>query len=257
MAEPLREIGGYRTVRPVASAACGNLLLGSLDASAFEWLRPHLEPVPLNQGHVVVGQDEPIAFVCFPEAGVTSVTDVLPDGGRVEVALIGRDGMINSHLLLGCEQASHEVLVQIGGGRSLRVPAKIFEEFCARYPSAHRLFLRFIHALSIQTSRTLASNLRDPAARRLSRWLLMCHDRIDGDELQLLHENIGRMLGVRRATVTDTLHVLEGHGAVRSKRGRITVRDRRVLEELAGGSYGSAETHYRKLVAPFGKAAPA
>jgi hypothetical protein len=81
----------------------------------------------------------------------------------------------------------------------------------------------------------------------------MCHDRIDGDEIQLMHEHIGRMLGVRRATVTDTLHVLEGHGALRSKRGRITVRNRTLLEELAGASYGSAETHYRNLIAPFGK----
>ena len=254
MAEPLRGSEHYQKVQPVTSATCGNLLLRSLSPEAFDWLRPHLEPVPLNQGHVVIGQGEPITFVCFPEAGVTSVADVLPDGSRVEVALVGRDGMTNSQLLLGCEQASHETLVQIGGGRSLRVEAEVFGAFCARHLSAHRLFLRFIHALSLQTARTLASNLRDPTAKRLSRWLLMCHDRIDGDEIQLMHEHIGRMLGVRRATVTDTLHVLEGHGALRSKRGRITVRHRGILEELAGASYGSAETHYRNLIAPFGKA---
>jgi hypothetical protein len=85
----------------------------------------------------------------------------------------------------------------------------------------------------------------------------MCHDRIDGDEIQLNHECIGRMLGVRRATVTDTLHVLEGGGAIGSSRGRIWVRDRALLEACAGPSYGFAETQYRKLIAPFGKGAAA
>jgi hypothetical protein len=82
----------------------------------------------------------------------------------------------------------------------------------------------------------------------------MCHDRIDGDEIRLMHEHIGRMLGVRRATVTDTLHVLEGRLAIRNTRGSIVVRDRRVLEELAGHSYGFAEAHYRRLIGPFSRA---
>ena len=256
MAEPLRGAGHYQRVQPVTSACCGNLLLRSLTHEAFAWLRPHLEPVPLNKGHVIVAQDDPITFVCFPESGVTSVADVMPDGTRIEVALIGRDGMTNSQLLLGCDRAAYEASVQIGGGRSLRLEADILREFCARHPSAHRLFLRFIHALSVQTARTLASSLRDSTEKRLSRWLLMCHDRIEGDEIQLAHRHIGRMLGIRRATVTDTLHVLEGHSAVRSTRCRITICNRQLLEELAGDSYGVAEATYRRLVGSFGKDVP-
>jgi CRP-like cAMP-binding protein len=234
---------------------CGNGLLRSLAPDEFSFLQPHLEPVVLDDGRIIVAQDDPIAFVYFPEAGVISVADVMMDGTRIELALIGRDGMTNSQLLLGCEQAPHEAVVQTGGGRALRLAAEILLEFCVRYPAAGKLFLRFIHALSIQTARTMASNLRDSSEQRLSRWLLMCHDRIDGDDIQLLHQNLGRMLGVRRATVTDTLHILEGHGAVRSKRGRITVRDRARLEQIAGSSYGFAEEHYRKVIGPFGKRA--
>jgi CRP-like cAMP-binding protein len=126
-------------------------------------------------------------------------------------------------------------------------------EFTARHASARHLFLRFIHALSVQTARTLASNVRDSAEKRLSRWLLMCHDRVDADEIRLGHEPIGRMLGVRRATVTDTLHLLESHQAIKSSRGRIVIRNRERLEQLAGDSYGFAEMHYRRAVGPFGK----
>jgi DNA-binding MarR family transcriptional regulator len=81
----------------------------------------------------------------------------------------------------------------------------------------------------------------------------MAHDRLPGDEIALRHEDIGNMLGVRRASVTDTLHMLEGAGAIRSSRGRLTVRSRAVLEELAGDSYGFPEAQYRRLIAPFGK----
>jgi CRP-like cAMP-binding protein len=231
----------------------GNLLLRSLAPDDLAHLKPHLEPVSLDEGHVIVTQGERITFVCFPECGVTSLSDVQGDGSRVEVALIGRDGMTNSQLLLGCDQAPHEALVQIGGGRSLRLSAFKLHDFCRERPNAHAVFLRYIHALSVQTARTLASNLRDGAEKRLARWLLMCHDRIDGDEIRLIHENIGRMLGVRRATVTDTLHLLEGRMAIRNTRGRILVRNRGLLEELAGDSYGFAEAHYRRVIGPFGR----
>jgi CRP-like cAMP-binding protein len=227
-----------------------------LSEADYKALEPHLQPVPLQEGVVIAAQNEPITFVCFPECGVTSVADVQADGTRVEVALIGREGMTNSQLLLGCQEAPHEAVVLIGNGRSLRLEGAVLRDFCRDHPNAHSLFLRFVHALSVQTTRTLASNLRDATEKRLSRWLLMCHDRSDGDEIYLQHDHIARMLGVRRATVTDTLHVLEGHLAVRSTRGCIVIRNRVLLEAIASHSYGSAEEHYRRLIGPFGRLAP-
>ncbi len=243
--------GGWR--KAASPSRPRNLLLRALSEADYEAMRPHLQPVALNEGTIIVGQGEPITFVCFPECGVTSVADVQADGTRVEVALVGREGMTNSQLLLGCEQAPHEAMVQIGNGSSLRLEASALRTLCHECPAVQALFLRFVHALAVQTARTLASNLRDTTEKRLSRWLLMCHDRVEGDEVPLSHENIGRMLGVRRATVTDTLHILEGHGAIRCTRGLIVVRHRKRLEELAGSSYGFAEAHYSSLIAPFGK----
>ena len=75
---------------------------------------------------------------------------------------------------------------------------------------------------------------------RLARWLLMCHDRVDGDDIQITHDFLSMMLGVRRAGVTTTIHILEGNGLIRAKRGVITVLDRDKLEELADNAYGLA-----------------
>ena len=84
---------------------------------------------------------------------------------------------------------------------------------------------------------------------RLARWILMVQDRVDRDELLLTHEFLSMMLGVRRPGVTSATHALEGMGSIRAKRGRITVRDREKLLELAGDAYQVAEDEYGRLVA--------
>ena len=238
-----------------SSFRSSNLLLGALEEDDLAFLEPRLEPVTPVEGEVLVRQGDPIGFVYFPQGGVISLADVAADDSKLEVALVGREGMINAQLLLGCRQVPQEAFVQIGGGEALRLAAHDLEALCARSPLAQGLFLRFVHALSVQATKTLASKARDTVVKRLSRWLLMCHDRIDGDEINLIHQDIGRLLGVRRATITDTLHIMEGLGALRNTRGRIVLRDRARLEQLAGGTYGFAESEYRDLIGPFGKSA--
>lgn len=230
-----------------------NLLLRSLSGSDRSYIWPRLERVPLNAGHVIVARGEPITFVCFPECGVTSIAEVLTDGKRVEVALVGREGMTNSQLLLGCEEASHEASVQVGGGSSLRLLAPDLRSLCERSPAAHALLLRYVHTLATQSSGALASNAIHSVEQRLARWLLMCHDRVEGDEIALTHDCVSRMLGVRRASVTEAIQLLEGKSALRNTRGRIVIRHRERLKEIAGEAYGSAEGQYCKLIAPFGK----
>ena len=81
----------------------------------------------------------------------------------------------------------------------------------------------------------------------------MCHDRTDGDDIYLTHEFIGMMIAAQRSGVTLTLHVLEGYGAIKSSRGKVTVMNRSLLAETAGDSYGAPEACYRETIAPFGK----
>ena len=88
---------------------------------------------------------------------------------------------------------------------------------------------------------------------RLARWLLMCHDRIDGDEIALTHEFMGMMISAERSNVTVTLHILEGAGMIRSQRGRVIIRDRDKLEDLAADNYGMPEAEYRHLIGPIGR----
>ena len=135
----------------------------------------------------------------------------------------------------------------------MRISSAALLEACDKSATLRALLLRFVQAFTIQLGRTIVSNLVDPVERRLSRWLLMNHDRLNGDDIELTHQQIGVMIGVRRASVTDALHLLEGDGVIRGRRGCVTVRDRARLREIAGENYGFAEAEYRRLIGPFGK----
>lgn len=229
-----------------------NLLLRCLVASDRELLAPHFEPFRTNEGEVLISQGARIAFLVFPQDGVVSLSDRCADGSGVQVALLGREGMINAQLLLGCSHAPYEAVAELGEVNALRLDADILRALVARSPAALALFLRFVHAHSVHMTRMLAANRRD-VVERLARWLLMCHDRIDGDRLNLVHRHLARMLGVRRATVTDAVHMLESFGALRSTRGLIQVRNRALLESAAGSSYRLTDETYRQTIAPFGR----
>ncbi len=100
----------------------------------------------------------------------------------------------------------------------------------------------------MQVAHTALSHGSYTLEERLARWLLMCHDRLDGYDLPLVHEFLSMMLGVRRSGVTIAIQTLEGTGAIKGTRGHIVVRDRDKLEETANGSYGVPEAEYEKII---------
>jgi len=115
------------------------------------------------------------------------------------------------------------------------------------------MLLRYVQTLLVQTAQSTATNASHRVESRLARWLLMCHDRIDGDEIALTHEFMSMMISADRSGVTVTLHILEGAGMIWSKRGRVIIRNRELLEDLAGDGYGVPEAEYSRLIGPLGK----
>ncbi|RYY06288.1 MAG: helix-turn-helix domain-containing protein [Alphaproteobacteria bacterium] len=117
------------------------------------------------------------------------------------------------------------------------------------------MLLRYVQTVLVQSAQSTATNVTHRIEGRLARWLLMCHDRIDGDEIALTHEFMGMMISADRSNVTVTLHILEGAGMIRAKRGRVIILDRDKIEELAGDGYGVPEAEYRQLIGPLGRSA--
>jgi CRP-like cAMP-binding protein len=213
----------------------------------FALLRPHLEPVRLDVETVLQQPGRPIQHAYFVQDGLFSV--IARNAGRrqIEVGHIGWEGMCGVSLAHGVDRSAHLVVVQVQA-HALRMEAGDLQACMAASASLRDLLLRFSYAFLAQVAHTALANGTYAVKERLARWLLMCHDRVEGDDLPLTHERLALMLGVRRPGVTVALHLLEGTGAVRSARGVITVLDRDALEALAGGCYGAPEAEYERLL---------
>lgn len=232
---------------PIPSAPIRNQLLSRLSAADFEAVFPRLEHVDLPVKTALEKVNEPIQHVYFMETGLGSVVAINNSGQRLEVGIVGREGMSGSTVILGADSSPHETFIQVAGS-GYRMGSEDLHAAMRASPPLQAMLMRYVQAFAVQTAHTALANGRSKLEERLSRWLLMCHDRLGSDEVPLTHEFLALMLGVRRSGVTLALHILEGRGLIRSKRSRILVVDRDGLEESAGGSYGVPESEYRRLI---------
>jgi CRP-like cAMP-binding protein len=231
-----------------------NLLLRALAPPDFALLQPSLERIQLCRGYSLFRGGEPIEHLHFLEGGVGSIVS-REAGEDVEIGLVGREGFSGVPVLLGSDRTPDDGFIQIDDSSALRIEVGAALEAVAASPELRALLLRYVHVLSVQAGRTAAANASYELPQRLARWLLMCHDRVDGDALVLTHEFMAMMLAVRRSGVTVTLHFIEGTGAIAARRGVVHIIDRVRLEAIAAESYGVPELEYCRLIAPFGRSA--
>lgn len=204
--------------------------------------------VDLPQRKSLIRPNEPIANCYFLETGVASVTSTSREGKQAEIGLIGSEGMIDVGVLLGSPTTPLEVFVQIPGSGHV-VPSADLTALLADSPHARSVMLSFAHTLLVQVSQSLLATVTLTLDGRLSRWLLMSSDRSRSETFPMTHEFLSLMLGVRRAGVTDTLNRLVADGLISTRRGEITIVDRKGLERRAGESYDLQSRNLRALYA--------
>lgn len=223
-----------------------NRLLAALPAAALAQLWPRLEPVELELRQVLHLPEQSIATVYFPEAGWISMMAALEDGDTAEVGLVGRKGMAGLPILHADTLSDLEAMVQ-HPGRALCLSSADFRIELDRLPTFRTLLLRYSLAQHMQVARTVACNGRHAVDQRLARWLLMAHDRSDGDSFLMTHEFLGMMLGIRRAGVTVAAGMLQQAGLIRYTRGQMLVVDRPGLESAACECYGATRRAFDRL----------
>lgn len=224
-----------------------NRLLSVLPSDDYAAVQSALEPVTLKRKEVLIQPNQPIPAVHFMETGVASVVVGTRDGKRIEVGIIGCEGVTGTALVFDVDSIPHETFIQIEG-EALRMSRDAFDQLIAERPVFRRVLLRYAHVFQLHTAQTALSNGSYTLEERLARWLLMCHDRIGGDEFPVTHEFLSIMLGVHRPGVTTTIHVLEGAGMIRARRSHMEIVDRDKLLAAAGASYGMPEAEYHRLI---------
>jgi len=223
-------------------------LLKALLPDDFSLLQPHLKAMQTELRQTVIVPNEPIKQLVFPETGYVSLVTQGSQGDKVEIGIVGREGVVGaSPVLLGSDRTPHHCFVQ-APGEMLTIGTA---ELCAavdQSPSLRGLLLRYTLVQFVETAQTAFVNATYQLEARLARWILMCHDRVDGDELVMTHDFAAVMLGVQRSSATLAIQSLEGQRLIKAQRGRMTVTDRQGLIALADNSYGLPEAEYARLI---------
>ena len=224
-----------------------NRLLAALTTADFGLLRPHLEPVSLGLRKDLEKANQPINDVYFPDMGIASVVAVQSRDTRVEVGLIGCEGVTGTSVVLGNDRSPHETYIQVAGSGQ-RIAASNLRQAMNESETLRRLLLSFVQVFMVQTAHTAIANALGKVDARLARWLLMAHDRVQANTLPLTHEFLALMLGVRRAGVSEALQSLESQKFIRHGRGEVVVLNRKGIQRAAGDFYGTPEAEFRRLI---------
>lgn len=217
-----------------------NSLLAAVPRETYRRLRAALEPVVLRFGEVLYEPGDAIRHVYFPGASLVSLLTLADGHLALEVGLIGREGMVGISLMLGHPVSPVRALVQASGSAMRMAAADFQREFRHSLPLQQELY-RYTHALMAQISQTAACNRFHVVEKRLARWLLMTHDRVQSDQFRMTHEFLAHMLGVRRVGVTNAARALQARQLIGYRRGDITVLDRKGLEAAACDCYAAVK----------------
>jgi CRP-like cAMP-binding protein len=226
-------------LQSIAAAECvmtlTNQILAALPSREQKRLFPKVHIVDLPIKMVLFEPGQEIHAVHFPLDGVVSLVTPLDDGALVEVATIGNEGIVGVPLMPGGALAVRAIS-QVAG-RAARLDAADFLAERDRGGHLGVLVQRYVQALFGQISQAAACNRLHSNEERLSRWLLMSHDRVGVDDFAITHEFLGQMLGSRRATVTLSAGILQAAGLIQYQRGQVTIIDRDGLEAIACECY--------------------
>lgn len=225
----------------------GNGILAVIPGSEYELIRPHLETVSVRRDFLLYDGGR-IAFTYFLTSGLASLVVQTSDGRSVEVAVVGREGVVGAPSF-GIHRRPYRAMMQIPGN-ALRLPADLLEEKLQQMPVLGGVLNRYVLVRGLQIAQIAACNRLHEIDQRLARWLLMCHDRVDSDLLPVTHELLAQMLGTARPSVSLAAGVLQKTGVIEISRGAMRILKRHELESAACECYQAIRLLHRTLEAP-------
>ncbi len=224
-------------------------MLGALESASRERISPHLEPIELKLGVIVCEAGGLLKHAYFPEGAVLSLLTVLENGSAIETANIGREGAFGLFAAMYSRVSFNRCLVQLHGS-TVRCPIEVLQSEFKSSEHVRNLFVSYSETLLSQVQQTVACNALHTTEARICRWLLMMHDRADGEALPYTHEFLSHILGTNRKSVTLAAQSLQAAGLISYRRGRIRVVDRPGLEKASCECYAIVKERFDAFLTP-------
>jgi CRP-like cAMP-binding protein len=232
-----------------SDGARGNRLLGAMESASLSRITPHLEPVVLKLGDVVCEAGGVLKHAYFPQGAVLSLLTVLENGSAIETANIGREGAFGLFAAMYSRVSFNRCLVQFEGGM-VRCPIDFLQSEFMHSEHVRNLFVSYSETLLSQVQQTVACNALHSTEERMCRWLLMMHDRAEGEALPYTHEFLSHMLGANRKSVTLAAQSLQAAGLISYRRGKIQVVNRAGLEQASCECYAIVRERFEAFLTP-------
>jgi CRP-like cAMP-binding protein len=224
-----------------------NFLLNTLDDREYRLLAPHLELVHMQAKESAAQRGTSPTHVYFPCTGVFSVLSVMADGSAVEVGTIGREGFVGAEILIGSTRWTETVVCQVEGD-ALRMGIGDFMAAVDGDTPLRRSAQRYLLAYMSLVSQSVACNRLHTIEARFARWVMMTHDRVDGDEFHLTQEFLAIMLGVQRPSVSLVASAFQQAGLIRYNRGNMVILNRPGLEDVCCECYDIVTQQFKQLL---------
>jgi CRP-like cAMP-binding protein len=236
----------FQAQRDVARS---NRLLGALETDSRKRIDPHLEPIKLKLGAVVCDAGGLLKHAYFPQGGVLSLLTVLENGSAIETANIGCEGAFGLFAAMYSRVSFNRCLVQLEG-HMVRCPIELLQSEFKHSEHVRNLFVSYSETLLSQVQQTVACNALHTTEEKLCRWLLMMHDRAEGEALHYTHEFLSHMLGANRKSVTLAAQAMQTAGLISYRRGTIQVLDRPGLEKASCECYAIVKERFDAFLTP-------
>jgi len=231
------------------NVARSNRLLGALETASRELIDPHLEPIKLKLGDVVCEAGGPLKHAYFPQGAVLSLLTVLKNGSAIETANIGREGAFGLFAAMYSRVSFNRCLVQLEGGM-VRCPIELLRSEFKRSEHVRDLFVSYSETLLSQVQQSVACNAMHTTEEKMCRWLLMMHDRAEGEILPYTHEFLSHMLGANRKSITLAAQSLQEAGLISYHRGKIQILNRPGLEKASCECYAIVRERFDAFLTP-------
>jgi CRP-like cAMP-binding protein len=214
-----------------------NRILLAMNDAEFQIIRPHLKYVTLPSHLRLHESHQPFKYIHFPNEGLISLVIVMENGKTVEAGIVGREGVSGMNAVAGLSHGPLREVIQIGGD-GFRIKVSDLKQTLGATRNFQQILERYSTILGLHVAQTAACNRLHDIDRRLARWLLMAHDRVDSGTLRITHDFLATMLGTDRPSVSQAAANLQKQNIIQYHRGTVKILNRAALENEACECYG-------------------
>jgi CRP-like cAMP-binding protein len=231
------------------SALHQNQLLGAFEPASRSRVEKYMRPMTLKLGTVICEAGGILEHAYFPQGSVLSLLTVLENGSAIECANIGREGAFGLFAAMYSRVSFNQCVVQLQGPL-LRCPIEPLRSEFEKSDHIRNLLVSYSETLLSQIMQTVACNALHSVEERMCRWLLMTHDRAEGESLTYTHEFLAHILGANRTSITFAAQSLQNAGLITYRRGVMQIKDRAGMEKASCECYAVVKARFDAFLRP-------